>query len=110
MLENWVWHSIPLSLMSKHYETGESLTPIMVEKLVHSQKANAGAFNLRQIVLALFDQKIHPAGGRCDTAKYYADTIKEIIGMEAIPNTNFSASFGHLAHGYSARYYSYLVS
>lgn len=83
----------------------------MVEKLVHSQKANAGAFNLRQIVLGLFDQKIHtaPAGERCDTAKYYADTVKEILDMEAIPNTNFPASFGHLAHGYSARYYSYLV-
>lgn len=119
-----------MALMSKHYEvnksycttfmvvtfvllfiqTGETLKPLMVEKLVHSQKANAGAFNLRQIVLAKFDQRIHTAGGRCDTAKVYAETIQEVIGLETIPNTNFAASFGHLAHGYSARYYSYLVT
>jgi Zn-dependent oligopeptidase len=80
----------------------------MVEKLEKSTKANAGAINLRQVVLALFDQTVH-TGSRCDTAKVYEDTVREILDMDTIPNTNFAATFNHLAHGYSARYYSYLV-
>lgn len=81
----------------------------LVVKLAKSRKANAGGFNLRQIILGTFDQNIHTRG-QADTKSLFAQTYLDIIGIEPIPNTNMPANFGHLAGGYDAQYYGYLVS
>jgi len=109
MLENWVWEKEPLTLMSGHYQNGATLPDEMVEKLQKSRKANAGGFNLRQIVLASFDQAIHTRG-EADTKAFFAKTYVDVMGIEPIPNTNMPANFGHLAGGYDAQYYGYLWS
>nr|XP_045605809.1 thimet oligopeptidase-like [Procambarus clarkii] len=109
MLENWVWEKEPLSLMSEHYQTGSPLPDEIVEKLAKSRKANAGGFNLRQIILGTFDQTIHTRG-QADTKSLFAQTYRDIMGIEPIPNTNMPANFGHLAGGYDAQYYGYLWS
>ncbi|XP_068207968.1 thimet oligopeptidase-like isoform X1 [Palaemon carinicauda] len=109
MLENWVWEKEPLALMSAHYETGKTLPDEIVEKLAKSRKANAGGFNLRQIILSTFDQSIHRTG-KADTKSLFAQTYRDIMDIEPIPNTNMPANFGHLAGGYDAQYYGYLWS
>ena len=80
----------------------------MLDKLIASKQANAGGFNLRQIFLATFDQRLHTRA-KADTARLVADTYKEIVGIDTIPGTNFAAIFGHLV-GYDAQYYGYLWS
>ncbi|KAB7507201.1 Thimet oligopeptidase [Armadillidium nasatum] len=109
MLENWVWEKEPLQLMSSHHKTDEPLPDSLIEKLSASRKANAGGFNLRQIVLGTFDQKIHTRS-KADTQKLFTETYQEIMGLTPIENTNMPASFGHLAGGYDAQYYGYLWS
>ncbi|KAK8402429.1 hypothetical protein O3P69_000679 [Scylla paramamosain] len=109
MLENWVWEKEPLTLMSGHYETSKTLPDEIVDKLAKSRKANAGGFNLRQIILGTFDQTIHTRG-EADTKALFTQTYKDIMGIEPIPNTNMPANFGHLAGGYDAQYYGYLWS
>ncbi|CAG7724695.1 unnamed protein product [Allacma fusca] len=109
MLENWVWEREPLRRMSLHYETKTPLPDDIIDKLAASQVANAGGLNLRQIVLATFDQRVH-LQGRSDTQAVYAQTLQEIMGLDAIPGTNMPANFNHLCIGYSGRYYSYLWS
>ena len=74
-----------------------------------SRKANAGAFNLRQVILGTFDQRIHTTG-KADTTKVFSETYKEILGIETPAGTNMPANFGHMAGGYDAQYYGYLVS
>lgn len=59
MLENWCWEKEPLRRMSKHYKTGEPIPDDLLEKLIKSRIANAGMFNLRKILLGMFDQTIH---------------------------------------------------
>ena len=73
-----------------------------------SRKANAGAFNLRQVILGTFDQRIHTTG-KADTTKVFSETYKEILGIETPAGTNMPANFGHMAGGYDAQYYGYLV-
>ena len=59
MLENWVWQPDALHRMSAHYEDGSPIPDDLMHALVKSRVANAGTFNMRQIALATFDQRIH---------------------------------------------------
>lgn len=114
MLENWCWEKEPLALMSGHYKDGSAIPEDMVDKLVASHKANAGIFNLRQIMLGTFDQKIHSGAARggaaVDTAAIFSQLGSEIMSIPATPDTNMAASFGHLLGGYDAQYYGYMWS
>ncbi len=75
--------------------------------MLASRRANAGGFNLRQIVLATFDQSAHTRG-QADSSALFADTYEEIVGIRPIPGTNMTASWSHMV-GYDAQYYGYLV-
>lgn len=152
MLENWCWQKESLSKMSAHYEDKSPIPDDLLESLVKSRNANAGIFNLRQILLATFDQTIHtqatvsllllPTLTLCvgyirsiifhcckvarnidndqltfvglvlqaNTEKIFTDLAELIMGVPATAKTNMSASFGHLADGYDAQYYGYLVN
>ena len=59
MLENWCWEREPLNRMSSHYKDKSAIPDDLLDKLLKSRKANAGVFNLRQILLGMFDQTIH---------------------------------------------------
>ncbi len=51
--------STNIFLCSGHYKDGSALPAEMLQKLIQSKNANAGIFNLRQILLASYDQKLH---------------------------------------------------
>ena len=59
MLENWCWQKESLSRMSGHYKDKSPIPDALIESLIKSRVANAGVFNLRQILLGTFDQTIH---------------------------------------------------
>jgi len=109
MLENWVWQKESLKKMSAHYLDNSAIPDELLEALINSKQANVGLKNLRQIVLSLFDQRIHtsPEG---EIRDLYIDLTKQYIGIEPQEGTNFACHFGHLAHEYDAQYYGYMWS
>ena len=59
MLENWCWEAESLNRMSAHHKDKSKIPEDLLNKLIASRTANAGVFNLRQIMLGSFDQAIH---------------------------------------------------
>ena len=66
MLENWCWEKEPLNRMSSHYKDKTPIPDDILDKLIQSRKANAGVFNMRQILLGTFDQTIHTMPEVCE--------------------------------------------
>jgi thimet oligopeptidase len=100
----------PLLLMSGLVtDHSQKLPADLLQSIIASKRANAGIFNMRQCILALFDQRIHSVP-QADTARVWEEVSAEHSPIKPTPNTNFAAGFGHLAGGYDAQYYGYMWS
>ncbi|KUF87436.1 Solute carrier family 2 [Phytophthora nicotianae] len=109
MLENWCWEKEPLQRLSSHYETGQKLSDDLIARLISTKNVNTGLLNKRQLLFAIFDQTIH-SKPKSNTAQLLKQLQTEIMLIDMTPETNFAASFGHLAGGYDAQYYGYMWS
>jgi len=110
MLENWCYEESVLKILSAHYITGDPLPKNLIDSIINAKNVNAALLNRRQLFFGVFDMTVHTTNPPIDTKEVFTRLQKEIAGIEAPPNTNGSASFGHLVGGYSAGYYGYLWS
>lgn len=111
MLENWAYSAEILNLVSGHYQDKNRKLPAqIIQKLVESRDFNQGYSYTRQLLFGLLDLNYHMMKGEVDTSQIYRKLHQEIIGIDAIKNSHFQASFGHLMGGYDAGYYGYLWS
>jgi thimet oligopeptidase len=110
MLEEWMYQPEILAMVSKHYQTGESLPQDLVNKIIALKKFDSGSFVQRQGMLARLSLAYFKEGDKKDLdatlKKIYESTINHGIFDH---DNHFYASFGHLT-GYGAKYYGYLWS
>ncbi|CAD6580150.1 MAG: hypothetical protein CYPHOPRED_001143 [Cyphobasidiales sp. Tagirdzhanova-0007] len=129
MLENWCYDPSVLKLLSSHYQIGEPMPDILIEKIVKSDEINQGLFNLRQLFFGKFDLTVHTSKDTIDYTKFWNDLRAEAstasttqrkvlssahqVALTSIGNATLppgQASFAHLVGGYDAGYYGYLYS
>ena len=106
-LENWCWQKQSLSLLAKHYASGEVIPSDLLAKMHDARNFQSGMQTLRQVEFALFDMLIHS-----DTNKSVQETLDDVrinVAVLTPPNYNrFQNSFSHVfSGGYAAGYYSY---
>ncbi len=110
-MENFVWRTEVLPLISAHVQSGEPLPAQLLERLLGTRTFNAALDSLRQIELASFDFEIHanfdPATGP-RVAEILSDVRRRVAVAPTTPFNRFTASFAHIfSGGYAAGYYSY---
>ncbi len=110
-MENFVWRSEVLPLISAHVNTGAPLPAELLRRLVGTRTFNGALDTLRQIELATFDFELH-AGFDAARGAQVADTLAAVRRRVAVvptaPFNRMPASFAHIfSGGYAAGYYSY---
>jgi len=110
-MENWCWEKEAIPLISKHYQTGESLPDALLEKMLAAKNFQSGLQMLRQLEFALFDFQLHMQAAPKDAqaVQQLLDEVrKEITVVPVAPFNRFQHGFSHIfAGGYAAGYYSY---
>jgi oligopeptidase A len=110
-MENFAWQPEVVTMISSHYQTGESLPVELLEKLRSSRIFQAGLRMLRQLEFSLFDLQLHaeydPESG--SNMLPLLEAIRSQISVVEQPEFNrFPNSFSHIfGGGYAAGYYSY---
>lgn len=119
MMENWVYEPELLKKISKHYQTGETLSDEFIKKINDSRTIGVGREWARIMGMALADQVIHtssvPEPIRFTTLaikKQMCNVMRTSLLMQ--PPENYGdmlAEWGHIGDDmYSARYYSYTLT
>ncbi|RTR38222.1 oligopeptidase A [Shewanella canadensis] len=110
-MENWCFEEEALAEISGHFETGEPLPKVMLDKMLAAKNFQSGMGMLRQLEFSLFDFRMHleysPEEGANIQAKL--DEVRsQVAVIKAADFNRFQHSFAHIfAGGYAAGYYSY---
>lgn len=108
-LENFAYEPSVLKLFAKHYQTQETISDIMIDKLVKSKNFLSAMGMIRQLEFSLFDFQLHTKLYKGEGVQELLDSIREQSALIQTPAYNkFQNGFAHIfAGGYAAGYYSY---
>lgn len=108
-MENYCYEKSFLQTIAMHYQTGEVLDDITIDKLVASANFMQGYQTLRQIGFAMLDMHYHSGIPITESIEQFEK--KAIAATSLYPNITgvaISPTFSHIfAGGYAAGYYSY---
>lgn len=107
IMEHWVWKVECLTRISKHIETGESLSEQICAKLNKSKNIGVSLLTLRQVSFGLADQHLHGENFN-DSLIEVEQTSQKVTTIAYPDDINHLAAFGHLLGGYDAAYYGYI--
>jgi len=115
---NEMWMTWPevLANYAKHYQTGEPMPQVLLDKVMATQKFNQGFATTEYLAASLLDQAWHQmtpeqvpdADG---VLAFEANALKQAgVDFAPVPPRYRSTYFSHIIGGYAAGYYSYIWS
>jgi peptidyl-dipeptidase len=113
LMENWLDEREWLQSFAVHYQTGEALPEVLIERMERARHFLAGYAACRQLSFGYLDMAWHtitePLAEGLDT-KTFEDTAwqkAQLLPATPVP-CQMSTSFGHIfSGGYAAGYYGY---
>ncbi len=112
IFENWVSAPETLRTYARHYQTGEVLPEILLERLLAARNFNQGFATVEYAACAMLDLELHadPAPEALDIARFERDFAARVGMPPEIGLRHRPAHFQHLfaGSGYAAGYYAYL--
>ncbi len=111
-MENYCYETEFLNEFAKHYQTDETISKELIEKIKASSNFMEGYQTLRQLSFGMVDMAYHSADIQV-TEKFNPEEFEdmEMASTKLYPNLKgscFSTSFSHIfAGGYASGYYSY---
>lgn len=110
MLEEWLADKEILTMISKHYQTGQTLPTDIIERILKLKTLFSGDFVINQGIYAQVSLDCYLSGGKKDfDAMYKKLYTQNMPYLEFDEDNHFMASFGHLT-SYGPKYYGYLWS
>lgn len=108
-MENWCYDPKTLSVLARHYQTGQPMDQGLLRTLLQTRNFRAGSNALRQVCFALTDLALHTADpDTLDPIETAQRIARDILPLPPLPEDRFLCSFSHIfAGGYAAGYYSY---
>ncbi len=105
-MEFFCYEKEVVQLLSKHWQTGESLPDDLYQKLIDAKNFQSALGMLRQCEFSLWD--IHTHLSSQDTYQVLSDVRAKTALMPSIEGSRFLNTFGHIfSGGYAAGYFSY---
>ncbi|MCP4272256.1 MAG: M3 family metallopeptidase [Gammaproteobacteria bacterium] len=113
--EDWAAHPEVIANYAKHYKTGESIPPELLQKVIRSRSFNQGFDTLEYLSAALLDMEWHSISSDVEITDINEFEQKALekhgVDLESVPPRYRSAYFSHsMGGGYSAGYYAYMWS
>ncbi|NCG51977.1 peptidyl-dipeptidase Dcp [Serratia fonticola] len=111
--EHWVSDPQVFAHFAKHYQTGEAMPQVLVDKINKADKFNKGYAMTELLAAALLDMHWHMLGAdqpQQDVDKFEAASLRQDkIDLSYVPPRYRSSYFQHIwGNGYAAGYYAYL--
>jgi oligopeptidase A len=110
-MENFCWEKKSLDLISRHYQTGETLPDDLYQKMLNAKNFLTAMMTVRQLEFSLFDFRLHLEYNpqHPQSIQSCLDKVRHAVSVVPYPNFNrFQHGFSHIfAGGYAAGYYSY---
>ncbi|WP_442846496.1 M3 family metallopeptidase [Leeuwenhoekiella sp. H156] len=110
ILENWCYEPEALELFAKHYETGETIPMVLIDKIKKAANFQEGMQTLRQLSFGILDMSWHGAdpSGITDVKAHELAAFENTKLYPDVAENCMSVSFSHIFQGgYSSGYYSY---
>ncbi len=110
VMENWALEKEWLDLFAVHYETGEKIPAILIDRLIESKNFLEGYAFERQLSFGFLDMAWHtlPHPFDSDPVAFEKETMADTQLFRKIPGSAVSTGFSHIfAGGYAAGYYGY---
>jgi peptidyl-dipeptidase Dcp len=112
IFEHWMSTPQTLRKYARHYQTGEPIPEVLLQRLVAARTFNQGFATVEYTGSALLDLELHrdPAPEALEPARFERDLLHRIGMPKEVGLRHRPAHFQHLfaGGGYAAGYYAYL--
>jgi peptidyl-dipeptidase Dcp len=112
ILEHWATEPEVLKAYAIHYQTGDTIPDLLIEKINNSRFFNQGFNNVEYLAASLLDLSYHQLTdtGAIDIGVFEANYLNDLGLIDEIEPRYRSTYFTHIIGGYESGYYSYLWS